>query len=159
MSPKGYTLVEILVALTVIGILFGAGFVGYRDFSRRQALAGAAKIIQGDMRKAQQNALSGIKPSDPKCNDPQTLIGYYFYVEPAGSGYNVQANCSGGQVQVGNDISLPEGITISVPTPNPILFQVLGLGTNISGSTTLTVTQALTGYSATITIGSGGDIK
>ena len=45
---KGYTLIEILVGLAIIGLLFSFGFVSFRDYSRRQTLAGAVKEVQGD---------------------------------------------------------------------------------------------------------------
>lgn len=161
MKASGYTLIEILVVLTVIGILFGAGFVGYRDFSRRQALAGAVKIVQGDLRAAQQNALSGIKPVGAACSGAQTLSGYYFRVVSTvpTSRYQIQAFCSGGSI-VTNDVTLPPNITISNPSPNPILFKILGMGTDIApGGTFIRVTQGSTGNYLDITIGSGGDIK
>lgn len=156
---KGYTLIEILIVLTVVAILFGAGFVGYRDFSRRQVVLGAAKIIQGDLRRAQQNALSGIKPDDPKCTNPNTLTGYNFKVA-SGTTYSIEADCSGGTVKIGDDHLLPNGIHMTVPSPNPILFRILGLGTNITGTdTSINLTQDLTTNTSTILIGSGGDIK
>ncbi len=158
MKASGYTLIEILVVLTVIGILFGAGFVGYRDFSRRQALAGAVKMVQGDLRVAQQSALSGIKPTGAPCAGAQTLSGYYFRVVST-SRYQIQAFCSGGSITT-NDVNLPPNITISNPSPNPILFKILGMGTDIApGGTSIRVTQGSTGNYIDITIGSGGDIK
>jgi len=158
-SMKGYTLIEILVVLTVIGILFGAGFVGYRDFSRRQALAGAVKLVNGDLRMAQQNALSGNKPTGAACGGTQTLSGYYFRVVST-TRYQVQAFCSGGSITI-SDVNMPPNITISTPSPNPILFKVLGMGTNIpSGGTSITLTQGFTGQTPqVISIGPGGDIK
>ena len=155
---RGYTLIEILVVLTVIGILFSVGYVGYRDFSRRQSLAGAAKIVQGDLRKAQQNALSGIKPGGAACLGTNTLDGYYFRVT-SGSTYEIGAACSGGNV-VTDTVSIPENITISIPSPNPIIFKVLGTGTNIStGDALVTLTQGATNDTQTILIGSGGDVR
>jgi prepilin-type N-terminal cleavage/methylation domain len=47
-SVRAYTLIEVLVVLSIIGVLFGIGYVSYRDFSRRQELAGVAKNIQGE---------------------------------------------------------------------------------------------------------------
>lgn len=159
-KSSGYTLIEILIALTVIAILFSAGFVGYRDFSRRQALQGAVKIVQGDLRKAQQNALSGIKPTDAKCNSPQRLNGYNFFISSPTT-YEIQADCTGGVVTISSAITLPTGINLSIPTPNPILFRVLGLGTNIAlnSNAAITFTQDNTNNTATLTIGSGGEIK
>jgi len=157
-TERAYTLIEILVVLTVIGILFGAGFVGYRDFSRRQALAGAVKLVNGDLRVAQQNALSGTKPTGAACGGTQTLSGYYFRVVST-TRYQIQAFCSGGSITT-NDINMPPNITISTPSPNPILFKVLGMGTNIpAGGASITLTQGFTGQTQVILIGSGGDIK
>ncbi|MFZ3130894.1 MAG: type II secretion system protein [Desulfosporosinus sp.] len=158
MKASGYTLIEILVVLTVIGILFGVGFVGYRDFGRRQALAGAVKMVQGDLRVAQQNALSGIKPTGAACNSPRTLSGYHFKVI-TDSKYQIQALCSGGSITI-NDVNMPPNIKISTPLPNPILFKILGMGTDISvGGASITLTQGSTGKTQTISIGSGGDIN
>ena len=159
MKRNGFTLIEILVVLTITGILFGVGFASYRDFSRRQSIQGTAKMVQGDLRKAQQNAMSGLKPEDPKCNDPQILNGYNFNVDPSGTNYTILANCSGGNVIIGDAINLPSGITIS-SSLNPILFKVLGTGTNvpIAGSTII-LTQDVTNNKSTIFVGSAGDIK
>jgi prepilin-type N-terminal cleavage/methylation domain-containing protein len=167
---KGYTLIEILVGLAIIGLLFSFGFVSFRDYSRRQALAGAEKEVQGDLRLAQEDALSGLKPGDINCQpDPVTLggrflNGYDFTVlsqnNPAE--YEIRASCSGGPVlNPAKDVLLSSGITISVPSPNPILFKVLGQGTNITGGTSAVVTLSLTGLTdtATVTIGPGGEIQ
>lgn len=152
---RAYTLIEVLVVLSIIGVLFGIGYVSYRDFSRRQELAGVAKNIQGNLRKAQQSALSGVKPEGVYCNS-QTLIGYDFYMVSS-SEYQIRANCAGGNIVV-LDVNLPVSETLSM-TDNPILFKVLGNGTNIASSATITVVQTATGDSTQISVGSGGDIQ
>ena len=53
---NGYTLIEILVALTIIGLLFSFGYVSFRDYSRRQAVSDAVKTMQGDLRLAEGDA-------------------------------------------------------------------------------------------------------
>lgn len=155
----GYTLIEILVTLTIIGILFSFGYVNFRDFSRRQALVGVVKQIQGDLRLAQQDALSGQKPDDLKCISPNTLSGYNFSVVSSGE-YEIRAVCSGGIA--GNpekNVILPSDITITTEL-NPIFFKILGQGTNISGAEVkLTLTQTGTDNSGTVTVTSGGEIK
>lgn len=158
-SVKGYTLIEILVGLTIIGLIFGIGYINFRDFSRRQAIAGVAKQVQGDLRLAQQLALAGQKPDDIKCNDPNYLNGYDFRIYTA-TEYRLEADCKGGTV-VSKDVNLPTGITVTTPSPNPILFKVLGQGTNIpaGGTATLTFTQTRTNNKFTVTITAGGEIK
>jgi prepilin-type N-terminal cleavage/methylation domain-containing protein len=153
-KQNGYTLIEILVVLTIIGLLFNFGYVSFRDFSRRQAVAGAAKTIQGDLRLAQENATSGQKPSG--CNT--TLDSYGFNVQSS-SRYTIEANCAATPPIV-KDVTLASGIAISNPSPNPLQFKILGQGTNIGDTDwTLTLTQAGTGNTATVTVTSGGEIK
>lgn len=156
---KGYTLIELLVGLSIIGLLFGFGYVSFRDFSRRQSLAGTAKKIQGHLRLSQQESLSGRKPDNSACNTPNSLTGFIFNVYSANA-YKIQARCTGGDVLV-RDVELPEGVTIQAPNPNPILFKVVGQGTNIGeGSTaTITVVQTQSGNSYQVIVTSSGEIQ
>lgn len=158
---SGYTLIEILVALSIVGLLFAIGYVNFRDFSRRQAIAGAAKTLQGDVRLAQQQALSGQKPSDLNCAAPSTLIGYNFDVTSSKE-YQIYAVCSAGSSSViTKTVTLPSGINVSPGSTNPILFKVLGSGTNIpSGQTSsIHLTQDYTVNDYSISVSSGGDVQ
>ncbi len=160
---KGYTLIEILVGLTIIGIVFGVGYAGFRDFSRREQLSSVSKVLVGDLRLAQARALSGQKPEDIKCTaQDQRLDGYSLQITSEAT-YEINAKCSAGVV---NDpaiksVILPIGVTISTPVVNPLTFKTLGEGTNIpSGqSVILTLTQTATGKTYTVTISAGGEIK
>jgi prepilin-type N-terminal cleavage/methylation domain-containing protein len=117
----GYTLIEILVSLTIIGLIFSFGYVSFRDFSRRQVVAGVAKTIQGDLRLTQSNAMTGQKPSG--C--ATTLDTFSFRVVSSTS-YTIEANCGGAAIAV-KDVTLPTGIAISTPTPNPLKFKIIPL--------------------------------
>lgn len=158
----GYTLIEILVALTILGLFFSFGLASFRDFSRRQALAGVAKGIQGDLRLAQQQALSGKKPNHAYCNSPYVLNDFRFVVVSEAQ-YAVKAGCSGNTTAVSvKTTDLPSGVTISsIPSPVLVKFKALGQGTNIAsnGTATLTLTQTGTNNQITITVTSGGEIK
>ena len=155
---SAYTFIEILVALTIIGLIFGIGYVSFRDFSRRQALSGAARSIKGDLRLAQEQAISGQKPLDLFCNSPNTLSGYYFNRISANN-YRLVAACSGGNV-ITKDVTIASDISISI-NQNPVVFKVLGQGTNVPQATpaVITLTQAGTSNTTTITITSTGEIK
>lgn len=158
-----YTLIEILVGLTIIGLLFGFGFVSFRDFSRRQAISGAAKNIQGDLRLAQGDAVSGQKPEDANCNSPNVLTGYAFNVV-SDIKYSIEADCVGNgtsNVTDVKDVNLPSDIKLVTPSPNPLIFKVLGQGTNlVSGSDwILTLNQVGTTNTLDVTVTSGGEIQ
>lgn len=161
---QAYTLIEILVGITIISVLFAIGYVNFRDFSRRQVIAGAGKLLQGDLRLAQQLALSGQKPQDTKCTDPGNyLIGYKFSMSL--NEYKVIASCSGGDVtnpaKIAKDVVLPTGITEIVAPAGDIMFKVLGQGTDITpgGQKVITLKQANTTNEFKVTVGSGGEIQ
>lgn len=158
---KGYTIIEILVVLTIIGILFAVGYANFRSFSQRQAVMDAAKTLQGSLRLVQQTALSGEKPDSPFCRPPNRLNGYNLRVN--NSGYTVEANCTGSSVGVvTKEVVLPFGINIgSIPSPNPITFYVLGNGTNIDPNSDAVIifTQTGTNNVARVTVTSGGEIR
>ena len=158
-NSAGYTLIEILVAITIVGLLFGVGYANFRGFSQRQAVLNAGKLIQGDLRLAQQMALGGQKPDNVMCDSPNTLNGYNFKVYST-SEYKIEADCSGGSVAT-KEVTLSPDVLLSTPVPNPISFKVLGNGTNIPSSENaiLVLSQVGTGSSFTITLTSGGQIQ
>lgn len=163
-SERGFTLIEILIVMTIIGILFGVGYASYRDFSRRQTLIGIAKQIQGDLRLAQQMSLSGEKTE--ACNGKELSgIGFGITKGTAPPYYRIRIICgydAAGNYPIFKTYSLPLGFTYNESTfsPNPILFKVLGQGTNIPSGQTATLTiQDPFGNAATVTIDSGGSIK
>lgn len=160
----GYSLIEILIVIAIMGTLIGVGYSSVRDFSRRQQLLDAAKSVQGDLRLTQQLALSALKPLDTvNCNGVNTVNGYLFNILTANPAqYEIRASCGGVQASSAyKTISLPANIIITtLPAPNPILFKVLGDGTNIpTATTTIVLKQNVTNLTQTITISSGGQIQ
>jgi prepilin-type N-terminal cleavage/methylation domain-containing protein len=159
-NPLGYTLIELLLVMTIIALLFLTGIASYREFSRRQELVSAVRKVQGDIRQAQELAIASKKPAG--CS---VLDGYYFVVVPSGS-YEIRWVC-GASTGVEKTIPMPAGITISGLSPNltpsnSILFKTLGQGTNIpsaAGSTSITLTQTVYGKTAVITVTAAGEIR
>jgi prepilin-type N-terminal cleavage/methylation domain-containing protein len=174
-NTSAYTLIELLVVLTIIGLLFAIGYANFRSYSQRQAVLDTNKQIQGDLRLAQQMALSGQLPDDNNClqSHGNSLSGYSFVVIPSSSEYEIVADCTGpGMLAPYKDVDLPSGLSITMSsaqtiTPaNTIVFNVLGNGTNIpanddgtDGTVAITITQAGTGNQSTVTVYSGGQIQ
>lgn len=141
------------MSLTVIGLLFGFGFVSFRDFSRRQAVISAGRSVIGDLRLAQQKALSGEK----LCTG--NLSTYDFTVINTTS-YQIKAVCSGAGSSsvIVKTQSLPSGILISSTPGNTVSFKVLGQGMAGPG-VTIMLSQTGTTNISTITVSGGGEIK
>src|SRR5258706_3417069 len=162
-NQKGYTLIEILVAVTIIGLLFGVGYANFRGFSQRQVVLDAANSLQGDLRLTQELALSGQKPDDINCASANLLDGYSFRILSS-STYEIRANCTGGVVlEPTKTVTLVTGADIAspFPSPNPIFFKVLGSGTNIPEGTNavIKIQQTVTTNKSPITISSGGQFQ
>lgn len=154
---KGYTLVELLVGLSIIAIIFSIGLAGYREFSRRQALTGVSKQLKADLRLIQQLAITGQKPSDVSCD---TLTGYTFSRVSANN-YALLANCVSNAGVVSSpeykNVDLGSDITFT-STNSAIKFKVLGQGTDLSASNTITLTH-VSGNQNSMVIGIGGDVR
>lgn len=147
---KGYTLIEVLISLTIIGLLFGFGFANFRDFSRKQSLVSAARSLNGELRQVQSKASAGEKPSG--CT---TLSSYSFQI--SATSYQTAAVCSNGSFPVKTE-NLTSGITLAATGDNPIYFKVLGQGITGAG-TVITLTQTETANTTTVTVTQGGEIK
>ncbi len=154
---NGYTLIELLVGLSIVSIIFSVGFAGYRDFSRRQALTGVSKQLKSDLRLAQQLALTGQKPDGVACD---TLNGYTFNRINSNE-YSLVANCTNGGVTLTSPeykrVDLGDDITLTA-TVSSFQFKSLGQGTNLSAANTLTLTH-ISGNVSVLNVGVGGDIK
>lgn len=138
---KGFTLVELLVSLSILGVLLSLGVANYRDYARRQGVLSAAKLVEADLRLAQEMANSGEKPS-AGCG---TLDGYRFSINPGGTTYDILADCTSPDVVIKNDVALPANISMAaVVNPgsasiNTFVFKILGHGTNLVAGTTVNI--------------------
>jgi prepilin-type N-terminal cleavage/methylation domain-containing protein len=160
---NGYTLLELLIVISLITVVFTLGFARYQDFQKRQQLEAVILGIRSDLRLAQEFSIAGRKPDVPVGNDCETssLNGYVFRRLSA-STYQVEAECVSGNVIVRGPISISTGVSLGAIPGTPtdeILFKILGRGVDRGSNTTLTLTQTGTGATAQITITPSGEIR
>jgi len=159
MMKKGYSLVEILVVLTITGAIFGLGYVGFRDFARRQSVNSAAKTFKTDIKLAQEQAASGKKVAG--C---VVLDGYKVIVDASNSLYTISASCSSGSGKTDYEIKskkLTSDVAVTIVPQNTFIFKSIAQGTDIASGESITVTftqSAGGGYAVSVVIAASGGI-
>lgn len=157
---QAFTLIELLIILTITAFLFTIGFAQYRSFARRQVLTNAHEKLKSDLNLARQLALSGEKIN---CTSGTTLEGYKITVTNT-TRYTINAQCRDLNNSItsprANEVeeNLPSGITLTYTTGN-ILFKVIGQGTDLSSSAILTLSQSGNQLTKTVTITKEGLIQ
>jgi prepilin-type N-terminal cleavage/methylation domain-containing protein len=164
---SGFTFIEALIVIVIMGILVGVGVSGYREFSRRQKIDVVIRSLLSDVRTAQKNASSGDKTA-PGCIG--SLDGYVF--SPTGctgaagncTGYDIRIRCSGStSTSVQKSVAFPAGVTMRTPgiPAGGIIFKSLVNGTNITSLTGVSfiVTDSGSTISKTIIVLPSGEVQ
>lgn len=76
-NARGFTLIELVVVMAIMGLLFNLGVARYVDFNRRQSVITTGLKLKNDLRSIQQKALSGLKPITIPCTE---LSGYVVHL-------------------------------------------------------------------------------
>ncbi len=150
---RGYTLIEIIIVVTIIGLLTGASIAGFNTLNQRQTVLSAAKEVISVMRTAQQRANAGILPSAP-CD---SLAGYSVKGTVNSSAYTLNVICSSGGVREETQVksySMASGVTFT--STFDITFNVLTGG---AGGSLGDLKVKSSAYTFTFNINAAGDIS
>lgn len=145
----GFTLIEILIAISIVALVGGLVLANYTRYNKNQQLKQAALTLKSNLRLAQSKATTGQKPR-LGCTE---LLGYQVTFSSSSS-YSTQAVCTEGPSGEAISVSLPTGIQFS-SIPNPITFGVLTRG--IASDVTITLTNTAKNYA--ISLSRSGDIN
>jgi prepilin-type N-terminal cleavage/methylation domain-containing protein len=128
-KKSGFTLIELMIVIVVIGTIAGAGITAFVSFSRSQTIKSAVTDIKSKLAVAKSRAYSQLKPAE--CGDSNTLEGYEVRIcrsdnilahqcqNPASSfdSYEINARCSGNLLPV-----VLNGESYKLPDPNSYDF-------------------------------------
>lgn len=125
----GFTLIELIVVIAIIGLLFTLGLASYNNFNRKQLLTQSANTIKNDLRFIQSKAMSGEKDAVCGTSSLESWLLIVTSVSPQSS-YMLQGRCTNGVSFGYKQIWLPQGIKIDYPpvTTGFIRFKPLALG-------------------------------
>ena len=168
MKIKGFTLIELLIATAIFSIVTGGGIASYNQFNQREKLKAAALEVKTYLRKAQTNAMAGVKDDSPAGCAGQPLDGWcvdlfrgYTYghcgglASPATVDFSVE------------EFSLPDGINLTFHNPadgsldmqrSILLFKPLAKGVDQESIICLSSTAFGVNYQYKISITVSGEI-
>lgn len=153
-KTSGYTLIELIVVVVIIGILFSIGVAKYGEFNRSQIVEQAALDLKNNLRLAQNRAFSGEKDTSASaCGDTKRLDGWY--VSFASGSYDIYGRCGGDTTFSSTTKDLSSKKVYISPIPPTILFKPLGNGVVNAG----TITLYGSGGSRTVTVTTTGEIR
>lgn len=150
-SPRahGFTLIEIIVSVTLLLVLSGLFMASYTGFNSSQTVKQAASSLIGNLQAVRTKASSGVKPAG--CD---TLVGYA--VEFTADAYTASAVCQDGDEYPPVTYTLPSNVTFS-PIPDSVTFYALNRGA--SADQTITITRAGTTMKMKVSVFTSGVVS
>lgn len=156
----GFTLIELMVAFTVISILSTVGLAAFVNFSKSQSVKQAASDLTVAIESARSRAISQTIPAGVPNGCPG-FSGYSVNVDVYANTYVTNIICTGNNPQafpLSAPIPLPSGVMFAQSTTDTsarsIVFSVLTDG--VSGFGSIGITGS--GQSACISINSAGSV-
>ena len=114
----GFSLIELMVVVSLFGLASSLITASYINFERNQRIKNTASRIKNDIRFAQNKATTGDKgPGGVDCDASSTTLGgWYFEIEAGQTSYTYGGDCviSASEISFGQlTVDLPQDTTIS----------------------------------------------
>lgn len=121
---EGFTLIELMVVLSVTAVLGTLGIAGFTNYNQIQVLQSASNNLATTLNIAKSRALSQVKDST-LCGASDVLGGYKVVTNNDCKTYDLKVVCGGADHKVGNTKTLPGDVMFTTNTQKSFLFPVL----------------------------------
>lgn len=155
MKKNGFSLIELLVVISIILLTVGGGIAGFLTFNDKQTVLEGMRKVKSYFQVAQGRAQAGEIP--PGCTGGLDHYAVRYHSAPCSDEICVVAVCGGGTSVVMDQSYTPvNNLTISLPGgASGVQFLVLGGGVVNSGN----IEVSYSGRTYNFDVSSGGDIS
>ena len=132
-----FTLVELLIVISITTILFSLGVAQYMRFNRQQILDQSVLELKTNLTQARNMALAGKKT----CGGVDSVFdGILVQFDGVNETYTISSSCNDKTVleQIGDTYQFPQGVRIE-ENPEDILLKSLTGGTDQDSDETITL--------------------
>lgn len=127
---SGFTLIEMLVVVSILMIFMGIGIASYAEYNRKQIVAQTAAQVLTYLRLAQSKAISGEKNCGNSycggvnnvCTTASKMLNYWTFNPALGEIYGT---CGGDTNFNNTKFFIPSGLTINIIPSSLIRFYPL----------------------------------
>lgn len=130
---RGFTLVELLVVIAVLGLLLTGTYVSFRSYNQSQSMQTSVADVQQALNTAKSRSLSQVKPS--ACGT-DVLEGYQVSITQP-STFRLEVVC-GGTVYMLETKKLATSITFASNTATSVRFSIATAAVQTPGNFVLT---------------------
>ena len=163
-DKNGFTLIELVVAFSIMAVLSTVGVVSFVNYSRTQTLNQAVNDLVTALGNAKsmsvaQSTTSSIKSISLKCSGGKSFGGYGITTTTATTpdSYNLYIMCSGTEVS-SVSVFLPKNVSFdSSSTTSDVFFPILIGG--VVGDGAISLKDSFNSPLKTINIDPGGNIQ
>lgn len=125
----GFTLIELMIAISIGSLVLTLGTARYMDFNKTQTIKEVGLTVKNNLRQIQTKATTGVKPASAACTSSVSLDGYQITI--SNTSITSTAVCNGSTS--GNPVTtynLPAGLFFD--SSGSTIFNVLGKGVSVA---------------------------
>ena len=126
---KGFTILELFIAIAIIGILSSGLFLARGKAEKKLALGRSIYQLAQDLREVQEMAMGAEEVS---CNGEMThSFGIHFKLNISSTSYYLFADCNADQIydkdndKILREVKLEKGVEIYSLSPSPVVLNIV----------------------------------